>query len=859
MTALAACTIVSKNYIPFARVLADSFLEHHPEGRFFVLLVDRNDGYIRPEDECFTLLEVEALGNVPDVRSFLFKYTLLECNTAIKPFLLEHLLEREELANLVYFDPDILITHSLAELASLVERYSIILTPHLTDPVDDDAHPDELAVLRAGAYNLGFIALRRTPTALRMLGWWQDRLYDRCLVRVEEGLFVDQKWMDLVPGIFKDVHILTHPGYNTAYWNLHGREVTLGDGGPRCNDLPLVFFHFSGIQPENLRHVSMHQDRYTLSEIGEAAELYRSYRDRVVEAGYYESQPWPYAFGCFANGVPIPDQARAIYHELSPRQRRRFGDPFAVTGAGSFFHWLNEPRRPTVRRPPYLSRLLGRLYESRPDLLRIFPDVEGGDFKDFCSWLWDFGRYEFKLDEALLATVHRDSPTALLTPGGLKRRLRSRLKRLYHSELGKKTRLRLKRLLGHERYKDLRRQLRPASAVAAGAASGSLRHRLPPPSRLAGPGVNLIGYLRAETGMGEAARALARALETTEIPTTLHTLDLNVLARQHDVSFAGSESDFRYGINLLVVNADQVIPVWEHLGPEVFAGRFNVGFWLWELETFPERWRGAFDPLHEIWTPSSFCVDAISALSPVVVRRVPLPVEARPRTTFDRKHFGLPEEAFVFLFTFSYLSYCERKNPLALIRAFRRAFPAGDEALLLLKSSQSDFAPEAHEQIVREIADSNVRLIDEYQSRDEIAALTALCDAYVSLHRSEGFGLTLAEAMVLAKPVVATPYSGNVDFFNLNNGYPVRYRLVRLERDVGPYPAGAVWAEPDVEHAARQMRRVFEHRDQARAIGERAREDLSRQLSAKTIGATMAQRLGEIVRQVNRNAPRYLR
>ncbi|MCP4659884.1 MAG: glycosyltransferase family 4 protein [bacterium] len=858
MTALAACTIVSKNYIPFARVLASSFLEHHPEGRFFVLLVDRNDGHLRPEDERFTLVEAEELANVPDLPSFLFKYTLLECNTAIKPFLLEHLLERYELPNLVYFDPDILITHSLEELASLVERTSIVVTPHLTDPIEDDAHPDELAVLRSGAYNLGFIALRRTPVTERFLSWWQDRLYDRCLVRVEEGLFVDQKWMDLAPGMFGDVHILTHPGYNVAYWNLHGREVTLGDGGPRSNGQPLVFFHFSGIQPENLQHVSIHQDRYTLAGIGEAAELYRRYRDLVFAAGYLESKAWPYAFGRFDNGVVIPDQARAIYHQLSVRRRRRFGDPFAAAGTGSFFHWLNEPRK-AVRRPPYLSRLLGRLYESRPDLLRIFPDVEGGDFEDYCSWLADFGRHEFKLDEAFLTHIHRESRATLFTPGGLKRRLRNRLKRLYHSELGKKARHRIKRLLGHQRYKGLRRQLRPASAAAAGVSSTSLAQRLPPPQRIEAPGVNLIGYLQAETGMGEAARALAQALETAGIPTTLHTLDLNVLARQDDTSFAPSQSDFRYGVNLLVVNADQVIPVWEHLGPEVFGGRFNIGFWLWELETFPERWRGAFDPLHEIWTPSSFCVDAISALSPVVVRRVPLPVENRLSKTWNRKHFGLPEEAFVFLFMFSYLSYFERKNPLALIRAFRQAFPAGDEALLLLKSAQSDFAPEAHERIVREIAGSNIRLIDEYQSRDEIASLTALCDCYVSLHRSEGFGLTLAEAMVLGKPVIATPYSGNVEFFNLNNGYPVRYRLVGLERDAGPYPAGAVWAEPDVGHAARLMRRVFERREEARATGERAREDVSRQLSCETIGGTIERRLGEIVRQVNRHAPSYLR
>ena len=147
---LAACTIVAKNYLPFARVLARSFAEHHPGGRFFVLLVDRNDGHVRPEEEPFTLVEVEELTNVPELGPFLMKYTILEASTAVKPFFLELLFDRYELANLVYFDPDILILGSLDQLAARVEKSSIVLTPHLTTPIDDDAHPGELAILQAG-------------------------------------------------------------------------------------------------------------------------------------------------------------------------------------------------------------------------------------------------------------------------------------------------------------------------------------------------------------------------------------------------------------------------------------------------------------------------------------------------------------------------------------------------------------------------------------------------------------------------------------------------------------------------------------------------------------------------------------
>jgi glycosyltransferase involved in cell wall biosynthesis len=861
MSALNVCTIVSKNYIAYARVLADSFYKQQSEGQFFVLLVDRNDGHIDPEKERFTLIEAEELDNIPARESFLFKYTLLECNTAIKPYFLEHLFQRYDLENLVYFDPDILITHPLDELEKLVEKHSIVLTPHLTDPVNDRAHPGELTVLQVGAYNLGFVALRRSEVTERFLPWWQDRLYDRCLVALEEGLFVDQKWMDLTPGLFKDVHILTDPGYNVAYWNLHGRRVTVQGDDVRCNDRPLVFYHFSGIDPDNIQPVSKHQDRFTLADIGDAAQLFRRYRDLVLAAGYHEAKPWPYAFGVFDNGVPIPNAARTIYLRLG-NKRKRFGDPFKVTGKQSFFQYLNEPRRP--RKEECLTRLLGHLYELRPDLMQIFPDVDGRDYLDFCAWLLDFGRYELKLDEVFLGGLERDTRATLFTSAGMKRRVTNRMKRLYHSETGQKARQTSKRVLGRERYQDLRQKLRGPTGSGAAAAEpggGAGGYVLPLPSSMENPGVNLVGYLQAETGMGEAARSLAKALEAAGIPMTLHSLDLNVLARNDDASFAVEESDFPYDLNLFVVNADQVLPVFEHLGAEVFAGRFNVGFWLWELEVFPEAWRAAFDLLHEVWTPSSFCVNAISSLSPIPVPRGPVPVVDEVSDAYDRSHFELEDDAFVFLFIFNFLSYFERKNPVALIRAFRSAFPdpAGGTQLLL-KTSHSEFAPEALKRILEEIGPAtHIRIVDGYLDRAEITALTALTDAYASLHRSEGYGLTLAEAMLLGKPVVATPYSGNADFFDLNNGFPVRYSLVELTENAGPYPAGARWAEPDVAHAAELLRRVREQRQEDRPRLERAHRDIAENLSFAAIGRQLAQRLREAVARVERGGRWLLR
>jgi glycosyltransferase involved in cell wall biosynthesis len=232
------------------------------------------------------------------------------------------------------------------------------------------------------------------------------------------------------------------------------------------------------------------------------------------------------------------------------------------------------------------------------------------------------------------------------------------------------------------------------------------------------------------------------------------------------------------------------------------------------------------------------------------VRRVPLPIPAAEEPPFHRAHFGLSDSTFIVLFLFNFLSYMERKNPLAAVRAFRHAFTPDDDALLLLKTSQADFASEASAALDAAIGDARVRRIDDYLDRREILALTACCDTYLSLHRSEGFGLTLAEAMAYGKPVVATPYSGNADFFTLNNGLPVRYRLVEIQADAGPYPAGSRWADPDPEHAGEQLRALYDDPGLRRRLGERARADIAGQLSDQAVAEVLRQRFDGILRRV---------
>ena len=848
--ALVATTIVSKNYLPFARVLARSFLEQHPEGRFVVLLVDRVDGAFDPADEPFELMLAEDLG-IPEFTTFAFKYSILEINTAVKPFLLQRLFA-EGAGKLLYLDPDILVVSPLTELLERLDEANIVLTPHLTSPIDDGRHPSEMSILQAGSFNLGFIGLAASPAADALLVWWGERMLEHCVVEIERGLFVDQKWIDLVPGLFEGVSVLRHPGYNVAYWNLHDRELSVPEPAPEGSEVngePLRFFHFSGFDPEKVGRVSKHQNRYLLSDRPELVPLFSHYGELLLAAGYREVRSWPYAFGVFDDGVSIPDVARSLYFSLG-EERSRYPDPFG-TGEGSFRDWAMAPAGKGSG-VPYLSRLLHFLASSRDDLIAAFPDPKGKDLGRFADWLFEGGRQEYRLADLFLEPLAPLMATPPTPGAAAKSKARRTVRRANRSKLVTQAKLHLKRAIGEDRFEAVKRKV-PGLGVPPDPTAGEVD----PIASLAitRPGVNVAGYITTESGMGEGVRGIVSALESAAIPTALENLELGVASRMEDRSFSSFSSVHDFDVNLFFVNADQVPNVHQHLGRERFRRRYNVGFWLWELEEFPRRWWSSFDYLHEVWTPSTFCLDALSAVAPVPVRRVGLPIRFEPPEKVDRAAFELPSDRFVFLFIFDFLSYLERKNPLGLVRAFREAFAPDEPVELVLKTINSEWNPEGLVALEHEAADSRVRVLDSYMTKEEVHELMAASDAYVSLHRSEGFGLTVAEAMRLGKPVVATDYAGTTDFLDASNGFPVPFERVAIEDPEGPYDRGSLWAEPDLVAAARAMRQVYDDREEAARRGARARREIEERWSAEAIGRILRQRLDRIALRVNGHLP----
>jgi hypothetical protein len=318
------CTIIAKNYVAFARTLAQSFLSQHSDGKVYVLIVDDFEGYINPADECF---ETVALGElkIPKLPEFCFKYSLKELCTAAKASFLEYLICDRRCESLIYLDPDVLVTGSLDQLYESLGNHDIVLTPHLdTDYPDDGLLPDDGHILRAGQFNLGFIGINSSAEARAFLRWWKSKLYEHCVVDVPNGYFVDQKFIDFVPLFFGRVLIEKDTGYNVGYWNLHSRRLKRTNGSWGCNEGPLYFFHFSGYDPRSSSvssHIPGWRARFHLANGSDLKHLFAKYKKLLLANGHAQTISWPYTFNYFNTGARVPNYLRTYYRSLTAAKR----------------------------------------------------------------------------------------------------------------------------------------------------------------------------------------------------------------------------------------------------------------------------------------------------------------------------------------------------------------------------------------------------------------------------------------------------------------------------------------------------------------------------------------------------------
>jgi glycosyltransferase involved in cell wall biosynthesis len=364
-------------------------------------------------------------------------------------------------------------------------------------------------------------------------------------------------------------------------------------------------------------------------------------------------------------------------------------------------------------------------------------------------------------------------------------------------------------------------------------------------------GVNVYGYVHAESGVGQSARANIQALNIADVPISVIDFRQGNASRMLASIDETLKSDDRYQCNLFHINADQIRASLEFLGHHALDGHYNIGYWAWELPEFPDEWVEASHYLDEIWTPSAFCKEAFEKKLSIPVRVVPHSIWLENRNMpANEETVSASETDFTFLTMFDCHSIPERKNVFAVIEAFEKSFsPNGGQAKLIIKVSNLDsknsFATRLNECVEN---NSDIALIAEYLERNDIFRLFDQASCFVSLHRSEGFGLGIAEAMLLGKPTIVTGWSGNMEFCNNENSLLVDYKLVQLSEDYGPYKKGQTWADPCIDHAALLMLSIYNDKDLYDKISKNGYRHVVEHLSPEVIGASLKDYLGDTLR-----------
>ena len=350
-------TIVSRNYAAQAATLMESLALAEPKARRVIVATDG------PNPDLEKFAEVIDAGSVgAPFAAMCVYYDALELNTAVKPYVFKHLLSQPGVTSATYLDPDIYVYRPLDGVRAGLAEAQLVLTPHVTRPLLGDANPNDQAILRSGVYNLGFVAGRAEPKVKQLMSWWADRCEFDCRVDLANGLFTDQKWMDMSPGFVDSVAIHRAPDMNLAYWNLEGRTLAKTKAGWTVDGQPLTFFHFSGFDPHRPKILSKHQNRVSVTPGTPLADLLAEFAEAMLRNGHATTSPIPYLHNRFASGRPV-----------SPLMRRRAlraaraGEAFASGLSDETEAWFDAPD-PDAAEPglPDLTRLMEQVWRENP-------------------------------------------------------------------------------------------------------------------------------------------------------------------------------------------------------------------------------------------------------------------------------------------------------------------------------------------------------------------------------------------------------------------------------------------------------------------------------------------------------------
>jgi glycosyltransferase involved in cell wall biosynthesis len=761
--------------------------EHHPGASFTVLVLDADLEALGISDELPGLPGGRVLGMAEVLGANYGLLAAANAPAALDMAVLPHLVHAVFAAgeqSLIYVGAGQRIVGPMSELLELVDAHEVAVVARPTSRAGTLVAAPEVG---RGAFSRQLIGLRAGRSVDALLAAW-PRYFTSAGDGGTESI---RGWIDSIPARVADVGVLHHAGYGLDPSSLSKVELSkmAAADGPNAvleaNGAPVRVVDFSELDPgAPSAWIDAHQ-QLRLSGAPVLAALVEHQVADLQAAGMT-------ADATSGQDASIPYVRLDDGLLLGETVRSLLVDgilagevkrsPFSDAGRAELYRYLNKPYG--RGQGAGLTRLHMAIWERRADLRGSYPHIDGPDGAGFAGWLCLHGTQQEGLVPELLP------PTPELA------------------------------------YRDADPHV----------------HENPPRW-----GVNVVGFFTAELGVGEAARLLVAGLDAASIPTLpIQGQLLPPSRREHEFDYAQID-EAAYPINIICINGDGIPVFAREAGRSFFADRYTIALWFWEVGDPPASWSPAYEFVDEVWVVSQHAYDVIAPVSPVPVVHVTLPLVVPELVPATRAELGMPEQGFVFLYIHDYHSVAARKNPLGHIEAFRRAFPMGSGAKLVLKSTNADTHPQEHERVTLAAGGrEDITLIDGYLSSAEKNSMIAACDCYVSLHRAEGFGLTVAEAMLLGKPVIATRHGGTLEFMNDRNSYLVGWEPVAVGEGAYPYAADALWAEPDLGCAAALMRHVFEARDEAEERGHAARRELAERHSAPAAGATMKRRLAVV-------------
>lgn len=597
-----------------------------------------------------------------------------------------------------------------------------------------------------------------------------------------------QLWFNAL-ALNHDATLVRSPGAVLSVAQLLVREATADatTGEVLIDGEPLTLLALHGFDPEQPHLFEGKVRTARLSDRPALAPVLAARAERLLAAGWSgsdEDSKWT----TLPEGLPL----RSFVRDLV-RAGLRSGDvtrsPFTPEGFDELRAYAKQPA--ANGGSIGVNRLLSGVHRKRRDLHAAYASLDGPDGLGFLGWAWEYGRHEMSLPESFLPP-------------------------------------------------------RPAFLDAAPGAAEATAAHLPDT-----PGVNLAGYFTSELGLGESARQIASALGAAGVPVTpVQGLLVPPTRQQAEFQPVGPQ-DAHHDVNVVVVNGDQMPAFARDVGDGFFEGRPTVAVWWWEVDPFPAaEWAAALQWVDEVWVGTDFIRGLLEPHLDVPVWVFPVPVSV---TTLDeplqRSHFGFADDETVFLYVWDYHSTEARKNPSGLVEAYRRAFPdpATSRTRLVLKCINHENLPEADEKVRLAAAGrDDITFIDRFLSGREKNGLLELADCYVSPHRSEGFGYTPAEAMLLGKPVVVTGYGGTTQYTDPEVARIVKWTPAKVGRGALPYPPDGTWADPDVDDLAAALRWIVDEPEAAAAMAERGRRRVAEQHALAHSGQAMAARVEEV-------------